>query len=357
MSSAKFLLKKSKEYFKLCSYAYPNTIKLYHGTDGKNLKSIFQNGLLAKAPRDNIAGVYLTPDFSLAARYAINRHSNLHDFPAILEIQLSGKKRIKKILRDSLDREEGAYDMEGSYESESIRLLERDLKDVFGIQYFDTQKVIDTWVSDLTELKGINLYKSVINYAQVNGLDKNNIKKRLFSIIPPGTSYDDLIEISDDGTIVLTESYYNSMHQGIYPRIIPPSAIKKVWVKDIPPIAASIATNKSLKNVGLKLLPHEYKNILDEALRLCADSVSELEKIESKDELGEKTKEIIESFSEEIEEISKISKKNDAQALIDLLFGIQDDLNDSYYDQKSMHGGNFYELTKEEAIKIADWIS
>lgn len=184
--------------------------------------------------------------------------------------------------------------------------------------------------------------------------------------IPPGKSYDDLIEISDDGTIVLTESYYNSMQQGIYPRIIPPSAIKKVWVKDIPPIAASIATNKSLKNVGLKLLPHEYKDILDEALTLCADSVSGLKKIESKDELGEKTKEIIESFSEmnhygifneEIEEISKISKKNDAQALIDLLFGIEEDLNLSYYDQKSMHGGNFYELTKEEAIKIADWIS
>lgn len=138
---------------------------------------------MAKAPRDNIAGVYLTPDFSLAATYAINRHSNLHDFPAILEIQLSGKKRIKKILRDSMDRPEDAYDMEESYESQSIRLLERDLEDVFGIQYLAIEEAIGTSVSDLTKLKGINLYKSVINYAQVNELDKNNIKKRLFSII------------------------------------------------------------------------------------------------------------------------------------------------------------------------------
>jgi hypothetical protein len=366
-SKSSLLLKKCSEFEqKIISLAYPDRITMFHGTDAKKLQLILSDakensGLMAFKPSDNIKGVYLTPDMQTAARYAVNHHSNKHEYPVVLEIQLSSKKRVKKLLRDTMDRSETAYEQEVSQETESLRYLENDIAEVFGKEYFAPSgfdRYFDTRIQDLTELKGKNVYKAIIQYGIDNGFDKNELKKMIFKVMPPGTDYDGLMEIANDGTITLTESYYRSAHQLIYPNNLPSATIKSIYISNIPEEIAKSATGSvSLKQ---KMLPHEIKGLKDELTRCIGKYVWKNPSEDDAHEVMEKAIEnlkdidIIGLYSDAWLDLEKILQNGDWESFKELLLGIEDDINRSYGDDEEIEAGKFYKFTLEQAKNIVN---
>src|SRR5260221_120095 len=99
--------------------AYPRSIVSYHGTDAKFLPSILQVGLRAqKPPGGSDFGVYLTNDMEKAARYAVEGTWSETNHPCILEVVLTGRNRVKKVYRDTLDREEDNLYGDYGYDSD-----------------------------------------------------------------------------------------------------------------------------------------------------------------------------------------------------------------------------------------------
>lgn len=356
---ASLLLRKCAQFEKIISIAYPNQITMFHGTDAKKLKGIFDTGLNASKPNAyNVKAVYLTADMETATRYAVNHHSNKHDYPVVLEIQLSSKRRIKKLNRDFQDRYESAYDSDYSPEDEAIRYLENDISEVFGGRWLPNGfgSYFDTMVTDLTEIKGKNIYKAIIQFGVDSGRNKQELKKKIFEVMPPGKNYDGLIEIASDGTIVLTDAYYESAHQLTYPKDLPPSTIKSVYIANIPPEIAS----GSIDQVKLKqkLLAPEVKDIDDDMLSCIQKYVF---KNPADDEVQEIMADAIEDlrdidahgiYADDYRQLEEISESGDWDSFKEILEGIEQNVHDDFGNEKTLDAGTFYKFTPDQAKNI-----
>jgi len=77
--------------------------------------------------------------------------------------------------------------------------------------------------------------------------------------MPPGENFGDF-EISDSGTLKLTQQAYDNMHQMVYPKSLPPVTIKAIWVpeKVLNPVFRTLAVEQ--QEFGSKLLAGEIAN-------------------------------------------------------------------------------------------------
>ena len=201
-------------------------------------------------------GVYMTNDMEKAARYAVEGTWGETKHPCILEIVLSGRQRTKKIYRDKLDRDENLlYDDAADVWENDVEDLKMDLQRVLDTSYLPgyLENPLDTY-GDPSRLRGTNIYALLLRYARENKLDINEFKKKMFSEIPAGSYYGDF-EIAQDGSIVITTQAYDNMHQQVYPKDIPPSAIKAVWMSKVP---ESVPGERI--TVQSKLLPQEVRH-------------------------------------------------------------------------------------------------
>lgn len=249
-------------------------IQLFHGTPITNLKSILSKGLINQ--------IYLTPEIERAARYAVGPRRN--NIPAILEVVLTKPKRLKNLYWDPLDREEDIGDnYNDSYGPffDTLQELNDNIefffKDYLNINIPDKLKALLTLSNEqgLHLLDGFPIYKSLLYFAQksINNdkqfrRNKNQILGEIKSIFPIGNSITNL-NITPSGTFRLSPDYFKLLKQIHYQKnLIPPSAIKAVWVRvsDFPNISSDV-----VKTFGIEMLPHEKeedylktRNILDD---------------------------------------------------------------------------------------------
>ena len=181
-------------------------LNTYHGTDGRYLSRILSEGILAQNPQPNFdKGVYMTSEIEKAARYAVDGIEKNHGIPIILQISISSDKKIKKIYRDTLDRDEShLYDHDEDYDSD-LQDLERSVEGVITailpgirIDMQDRDRYFDfSSFGDKSSLRGINIYRNILGFARQKRLDLNKVKQTMFSMIPPGTNFGN-ISVAED---------------------------------------------------------------------------------------------------------------------------------------------------------------
>lgn len=299
---------------------------LYHGTGVDNIKSIMSQGLKINSPLTTsgrgTTAVYLTPNIKLAARYSVGGLSDapLNRIPAILEIKLFGNRRHGSMESDPLDRSDTAwqrhYEMDNS-DKEAIRELENDVEkfivDMSKRYQFPLKPYYHVSLGHEFEgLRGFQLYKYIIStiarlvdpvrFRQI----KNEIVRLLNTDLAPGTNYEGKLVITDSGTLQLTPDYWETMHQNMYKRNIPPAAIKAVWVRksDFPNLEGEE------KKFGTELLPQEVVDKYE-------DEKNTLENI------GRNVRKLIDNF---------LDDRDDKDYYIDKLNDLKSDDFESYID-------------------------
>ena len=237
-----------REYIREVLEEEVHGLTLYHGTDGNNIKSIAQHGLKTGSPMGTAQrGVYLTPTFEKAVRYA---HGDLTDtgskgeVPIVLEVYISGRKRTKKLEYDPLDRPDLWRDQPEDWgDLEEVRTsLEWGItrvakklgwkpKSTYDDRFRGADRMLDR-ANELEDLDGFELTKEVISLMTGFNVPLAQIKKAVKEEFPPDSDWGDgYVTISPSGTIQLTDMYYRSKEQLIFPKTLPPSTIKSVWVR------------------------------------------------------------------------------------------------------------------------------
>lgn len=264
--------------------AVSESITVFHGTGLKNIPNILEKGLLAQAPiGTNNKGVFLTGDIETAAYYTWH-----FDKPIILEVKITTHKRLKKIVHDPLDRDSDAYDEWDHYDfEEDLEELDSIIKKVLEINNIS---YLGISLSEIEDIRGINIYKYILSYARANDLDINKIKNNIKEYLPPGqlTEY---IEIAQDGTIILSQDAYQSMHQIMYPKNLPSATIKAVWIPESHLKPESLDKSLDQKRFGKRILPGDIKKLNNLILNLhfsadhntIDDASSILDNIKDKD--------------------------------------------------------------------------
>jgi hypothetical protein len=296
-------------FYKLASINY---IVTFHGTNAKNLTSIAQKGLVPNSPLGGTKGVYLTNDFETSAYYAARSNRN-EEFPVVLEMVLHKNKRIKRLQHDDLDREYLAGGQYSEPEPEEavweweLNRLHNSIKKIINIKLDFTY--------DISELDGINIYKLILNKARKDGLDTNKIKQLIKEHLPPQEL--EYIEITNDGTIKMTEAYYDSLHQMVYDKWIPSKAIKYVWVPEdrVRPLFKKLAIGS--KESGYKILSGELGDMRDELRQISSscwkvNSDKLLEMLEKVKELDE-----YDLFKNDIGDLEQYAKEGNWEKFID----------------------------------------
>lgn len=231
----------------------------YHGTNAMNLPSIARKGLQAFKPTDSTLtqrGVYLTNNIQAAARYATSRYGS-SEYPVVLELLIASPRHVKKITLDPLDDESDMYEqVDWSPWDDSVQQLERTIKDVLGLERLSPINI----EPDIDNLNGMEIYRMILDFAKKRGLDIQKIKNKLREEMPPGEDFGDF-EISESGTLKLTQQAYDSMHQMIYPKSLPSVSIKAIWIpeKVLNPNFKSLAVEQT--KFGSKLLAGEIADI------------------------------------------------------------------------------------------------
>jgi hypothetical protein len=317
----------------ILSEAYQVTF--YHGTPISNLSKILQNGLKPHRAgtwtRGNeinygIPSIYFTPSISIAARYAVG--ANKTAIPVIIEFNLTTPKRFKKVEYDPMDRPEGTWDDDGGYdfspESEIIHDIRR------HIEEFLKKIGINTWVRfpgedkigefGLAALDGFDLYRYILNNIQQANpalllAHKPEIVQAMRREFPPG-AYQEFATITPSGTLRITNSYFTAKDQFRYPKLLPPAAIKAVWVrqKDFPSVKGTT------QDVEIELLPGEARDKLETLQSLYRSVMDWAEKWSKQDNADD----IIQDAEEKIEEL----QGEDAEDIVNILQQIIDVLQD-----------------------------
>ena len=292
-------------FYKLAAVNY---IITFHGTNAKNLASIAQKGIMPHKPHGGAGGIYLTNDFETSAYYAAGSDRN-EEFPVVLEIVLYGNKRIKRLQHDDLDREYLAYGeyaepSEEGWEWESNH-IHRSINNILNLKLDFTY--------DISELDGVNIYKLILNKARKDGLDINEIKQLIKEHLPPQKL--EQIEITNDGTIKMTDAYYDSLHQMVYDQWIPAKAIKYVWVPEdkVLPLFKKLAIGS--KASGYKVLSGELGDIRNE-LREISGECYEADS-ETLLKLVEKIKEIDRHNLFDTDDLEKYAKEGNWESFRD----------------------------------------
>ena len=266
-----------KEYLNEAVYG----VSSYHGTEFDNLQSILETGLNAKKPSMMGAqGVYITPDIELAARYGLNWGRDLYErikisTPLVFELYISKPRRTKKLSYDPFDRQESAWSGDDGYsettEQEVLGQLESDIWQV--IQKLNLPKrydfqhtILQSHEYDLEGYDGINLTRDLARDIMVHyHLPKERYREVVAaanSVFQPGTDYEGLMEIADDGTLKLQSEYYETREQLIYPENLPLPTLKNVWVR-VEDFNLPWEAYEDTKSFGFKMLPQEARGLLD----------------------------------------------------------------------------------------------
>ena len=288
----------------------PASVKLYHGTNFKNLRSIAEKGLenksgqfwsaIGKEAVDEKGAVYLTPDLEKAVRYAVGASRDA--VPMVLEVVITNPKRFNIMREDPMDQSSDAWNYENSnlseitYEVESDitggleKIIEKYSGDKESIRLYDYLKT-----DGIEDFDGINIYKLSLKILNdYEGMPNRNDLMRVLKKMFPVGEFTEYLDIREDGTLKLSENYWETREQLYYLKPIPPSAIKGVWVRlgDFENIDEVEVYETS--DFGVKELPHEtaYKyekarDILVEMLHWNFNNKEEEDFIDQAEELDD----------------------------------------------------------------------
>jgi len=334
-----------------------NQLSYYHGTDIKILPSILKSGLIPNGSPSTKGrhqkAVYLTPSFETAARYAIGLGTD--QIPVVVEFVISKEKRIKKIQYDPMDRPESTWDedgggMGGGPEDDSIREIEHGIENILKkLGKKDTRYSInlrDYGFDDdeISSFDGVNIYKVVTSTIMkkydpwIAGvkISRNDVLKAVREEFKPG-QLAEYFEIRDDGTLKLTQDYYQSKDQYLYPKNIPPVAIKFIWVR-VDDFKIDRSRYVEFKKAGAKELPGESKEKINRIREILTNLGGALEEmIEDDDDLIE--------IREELEGYGETEAAELIQSYLNLSKEEREDKTKEYREK-------FYEM---EGYVLEDW--
>ena len=267
-------------------------IKLYHGAHYKELDSILIEGLKANRPQPNEEwGVYLTPDFEKAARYGVNIARR--EIPIIVAVELS-KNEMHRLIYDPYDREsiwyEDQFDENGW--EENVEWIEDGAKAVAlkfaGItdeplswKYGSIFSLSYDYNSDEESLAGLNILDWAADkiIKNVRNLTEDEVKKALR--VEYGSSLDSSegwFDIDIDGNLTLSEDWYSSREQLIFPDNVPFKSITEIWIRpsDHPSVAEELPLFAHVKTSSFP-----YKEIVEASISdLPQESRSRLQRID-----------------------------------------------------------------------------
>jgi len=308
-----------------------HSMTIYHGSPIAALPGILEKGVIPLGGQgwDNSAGVnygdhfsYFSPNLERAARYAVG--PKYEWTPVVIEISLSmTPKRVGRMQYDPMDREESADDYGDTGEQEEFRDLEDEVKRFINQHISGYSRRYGDGLESGAEqglegLNGFNLYRYILSILQSQlgqRFDRSRIMANIQDNFPPGKITNHL-SITQSGTLRINQSYFASKSQIRYPKIIPPSAFKSIWVRkeDFPKLNG---TEKW--HVGHEMLPHEAKDWREDQENLfykISDEVPTIEEYELKDAL-----EIIEEWKEEIKGMDYDDDFDELYDLLDILAG------------------------------------
>lgn len=316
----------NKDIFELYKEAFERAL-LYHGTTLNRLKTIARDGFSVSAIRrtgNNVNAVFFTPEFNIAARYALGINKNSALVPIVIEF-LPDKKYYNRMHEDPLDNSDIIFEREeGSFE-EDIRELKGVLKRI-------DSSLSDIVESDILRMKGINLWDEAkerlfteedltrskfVSYLKNNQNDiYSGLKNLAGEIFGP-------IEIKDDLTIIINADYWRQLEQVQLYSDVPPNKIKWVWIpeKYISEIKSLNILSKNER--AYRSLPGEFKRRMD----LFSNIKQRVNDIEIDDDLSD-----IEDI------IDRLEDENDVENISDVLLKIKSLMekaqDDDLYDQE-----------------------
>jgi hypothetical protein len=206
----------------------------YHGTDLSKLPSIIKNGLQQSSDKK----LYLTNNLETAARYSLGHNAEDHQSPCVLEIYISKQKRINKLKRDDLDREESIredYGMPSFSGVEDFELaLNHHFDKMFGKSHhywsniFEDKYRLDS--TDPLSYNGANIYEFALNIGLKLGENANELKEKIGikkTIKDYGIDEKDFLDRLDE----MSEQAFDDQCTGANPRYPLISEIKEMYLK------------------------------------------------------------------------------------------------------------------------------
>jgi hypothetical protein len=272
-------------------------VMLYHGTSIDNARKMATEGIHAFGSdqwssnpaviNSGTSAVYLTGTKELALRYAIGADQGL--VPAILECYVSGK-HMRKLRTDPMDTWEGAWDENGGGDMGPDHIEHvKDVENQVG-QFLRPLGVSMPWSflpDDIDKVDGFKLYQIVLKTIREQVQDRQMVDRifQKFRDQFPPDSYG-YYHITDDGTMRLDASYWESVHQVQYdPQqtfqkregTLPPAVIKAVWIPSdqLPPNVRPM----DQEQIASVLLPSEGKDEYDrkeQAHEWCLNQLDDL---------------------------------------------------------------------------------
>jgi hypothetical protein len=101
------------------------------------------------------------------------------------------------------------------------------------------------------------------------------------------------VELMRDGAVRLTAEHFSDQHQVMYPKKLPPAAVKFAWVPEHILAGKNIRTiSKSSETFEVKRLPHEVRGLLDTLENDAKDYYDRLSKAEDASDVREVLKDI-----------------------------------------------------------------
>jgi len=140
------------------------------------------------------------------------------------------------------------------------------------------------------------------------------------------------------------------MHQQIYPKKLPPSVIKAVWVANVPKDMGG-----ERMSITSKLLPQESRFIFEKIQHIVREfmDISERGLVEENDinELIEKLSDIDRGdwFEDDITTL-----KNNPDSTLEVLRGLDEFVNEKWFDGLSGKGAEFTKLSPQQALQYIE---
>jgi GNAT superfamily N-acetyltransferase len=197
---------------------------------------------------------------------------------------------------------------------------------------------------EISSFDGVNIYKVVTSTIMkkydpwIAGvkISRNDVLKAVREEFKPG-QLAEYFEIRDDGTLKLTQDYYQSKDQYLYPKNIPPVAIKFIWVR-VDDFKIDRSRYVEFKKAGAKELPGESKEKINRIREILTNLGGALEEmIEDDDDLIE--------IREELEGYGETEAAELIQSYLNLSKEEREDKTKEYREK-------FYEM---EGYVLEDW--
>jgi len=336
----------------------PAAVKLYHGTSFGNLRSIAEKGLEAKSGQfwsaignlaiDHKGAVYLTPELERAVRYAVGAMKD--NVPMVLEVVLTNPKRFNIMREDPMDQSSEAWNYEDSGVNEAFYELEQyittDLEKIIEKYSGDKETI---WLHDyfrannIEDYDGINIYKLALKILNdYEGLPSRSDLMRVLKNVFPVGEFTEYVDIRSDGTLKLSENYWNTREQMYYLKPIPPSAIKGVWVRlgDFENIDEVKVFETS--EFGVKELPHETAGRYEGARDIVVEMLHWDFKYKDEDDyidIAEELNELgFDDIGDEVRKLYGLDEKEIKEKIYDFENWLDEDWGDEHISNETEWG-------------------